>query len=279
MNRSFRHTVLLWYCAIFYGLFFFKLSNGMLLSQVQPVFIYDTFDAFTWLFMQTGIPQWLLQSRQFLLFDALYYTAPLALLLAAYTKPPAMIIAAVYLLLVNWIYLQCYSLFPISSITIYIAGFLFPVLFLANTETTFLLLFAGLRYFFLYFFCSAGVWKIVQGGVFNPLQLSAILLEQHKELLTSSPRYWLSQWYQWLIEHHLVSYALYLLVDVMELSFIVGFFTRRFDRLLLSFYLLFLFANHLIMRIPYYETMPFLLLLYLQPIAIPRQESSFFQKA
>ncbi len=276
MKRSLQQQILICYCLIFYGLLLYKLANGMLLSQLQPLFLYNTFDLFTWFFLQTHIPQWLLHSKQFLLLDVCYYSAPLLLLCMSVVKPTLSFFATVYLLFINWIYLQCYSLFPASSITIYITGFLFPVLFLAKQKATFLLLRDALRYFFIYFFVSAALWKIVQGGVFNPVQMSAILLEQHKELLTNSPGYWITHLYEWLIRNSRVSYLLYVCAALMELSFIIGFFTKRFDNLFVFMYLLFLIADHLIMRIPYYETLPFLLTMDVRLFYLLRQKNRFF---
>ncbi len=278
MKRSFRHTIIVWFCAIFYVLALFKWFNNMLLYQQQPVFIYDTFDVFSWLFLQTGIPKWLLQTKQFLLFDVLFYTTPLSLLITSYAKPTSISLAAIYVLIINWIYLQCYFIFPISSYTIFVVWLIFPIIFIPKKEETFLLLFDGIRYFFLYFFASAGIWKIIRGSVFNKVQLSGILLEQHKEMLTSSPHYWLTDLYVFLINHATLSYFLYIVVTIMELSFLIGFFTKKFDKFLILVYFVFLIADYFIMRIPYFETLPLLLTLYFHFKPIVRQEkSSFFE--
>ncbi len=261
MKRSFRHIIINYYCIIFYGLFVFKWYNNMLLYQQQPLFIYNTFDVFSWLFMQTGIHQWLLQTKQFLLFDVLFYTAPLSLLILSYTKPKWLSFAAIYVLVVNWVYLQCYFLFPISSYTIFIVWLLFPIVFIPKKEEAFFILFDGIRYFFLYFFVSAGVWKIINKSIFNSVQLSAVLLEQHKEMLTNSSAYRLSDLYQLFINHTLLSYLMYLVVMLMELSFVVGFFTKKFDFFLVIIYFIFLMADYFVMRIPYFETLPFILTL------------------
>ncbi len=273
MKRSFRQKIINYYCVIWFALLIFKWCNNMLLYQQQPIFIYDTFDLFSWVFMQTGIHKWLLQTKQFLLFDVIYYSAPLTLLAASYIKPKLISFAAIYVLLVNWIYLSCYFLYPISSYTIFVAWLIFPVIFTARKEETFHLLIDGVRYFFLYFFLSAGVWKISNGAVFNPNQLSNILIEQHKEMLTNSPDYWLSHFYQWIINNTTISFCLYLAVTVMELSFVIGFFTNRFDKVLIIIYFIFLLADYLVMRIPYYETLPFLLTLYYRPVNISTQKS------
>lgn len=269
---SFRQKIIFWYVAIFYVLFVFKWWNDMLLYQQQPTFIYNTFDIVSWAFLRTGIAQWLIRSKQFLLFDVVYYSAPLLLLAAGLAKPKWILITASYVLLVNWIYLQAYFLYPISSYTIFVVWLIFPVIFLVKNEKIFALLFEGLRFFFLYFFLSAGIWKIRNGGLFNHEQLSAILLEQHKEMLTNSPHYWLSKFYQWLISHVTFSYLLYITVTLTELSFIIGFFTKHFDKMLIIIYLIFLLADYFIMRIPYYETLPFLLTLYFHPVNVSRRQ-------
>jgi ABC-type dipeptide/oligopeptide/nickel transport system permease subunit len=43
---------------------------------------------------------------------------------------------------------------------------------------------------------------------------------------------------------------------LLELSFIAGFFTKKYDRLLLALVVIFLVMDHLIMRITYYEIAP-----------------------
>ncbi len=122
-------------------------------------------------------------------------------------------------------------------------------------------------FFFISFF-SAGVWKIVNGGVFNPLQMSAILLDQHKEMLAGAAGWWMQGVIGWLVAHATLGYLLYILVACMELLFFVGFFTRKYDKALVGIYLVFLLADHLIMRIPYYETLPFLLVFYLKEVNV-----------
>ncbi len=269
MKKDFKYTVALYYVIICYTLLLYNLYNGLLLCQMQPLFLFMRDDVFSWLFMQTGLPQWLLlHPAYFIAFDTAYYTVPALFLYIiiyknAYVQPVAFL-----MLVVNWIYIQCYTLYPTNSITLYIAPLIFPAIFLAKDSRLFHLLFGGLRYFFLYFFFSAGIWKIVNGGVFNPLQLSAILLDQHKEMLTNSPGWWMSKLIGWLIAHPMPAYILYLLVTIMELLFGTGFFTARFDKQLAFIYIFFLLADHLVMRIPYYETLPFLLTFYLKPVNI-----------
>jgi hypothetical protein len=236
--------------------------NGLFLYQIQPAFFYTRKDLVTWLFMQTGIHQWLLNNRRgWILFDTLFYSMPLLyLLIYKYVSKLAPAVA-VLMLLVNWFYVQCFTLYPSNSIEGHIGWLFFPIVFIPSDKKTFILLFEGLRYFFLFFFVSAAVWKLAQGGLFSISQMSGILLYQHKELLTSSRGFWQSNLILWLIQNPRLSYLLYLFAALLELSFIVGFFTRKYDRLLLVLLVIFLVMDHLIMRIPYYEIAPLALTL------------------
>ena len=269
MRKDLQYKAAVYYVIIFYALFFYKLFNGLLLCQMQPILLFARGDIFSWLFMQTGLPKWLiLHSQYFIAFDTAFYLAPLLFLFTVIRSRKNMPIAALVMLLVNWIYIQCYTLYPTNSVTLYIAWLIFPVVFLVRSESLFYLLLQGLRYFFLYFFFSAGIWKIVNGGVFNPLQMSGILLDQHKEILAGTTHWWMQSLIAWLIKHTTISFILYMLVTCMELLFGIGFFTRKYDHLLAIVYVLFLLADHLIMRIPYYETLPFLLTFYLREVNV-----------
>jgi hypothetical protein len=82
--------------------------------------------------------------------------------------------AAGWMLIVNWTYIQSYTLYPTNSIEGHVAWLIFPVLFLFKSERTFLLLFEALRYFFLFAMVSSGIWKFLQGGIFHIDQMSGI---------------------------------------------------------------------------------------------------------
>jgi hypothetical protein len=248
---------------LFYALLLYKLYNGMLLYQMQPSFFYTRQDVFTWVFMQTGLHQWLINNPTgCLLFDVLFYTAPAIYLLHYRNNKSTAYLTAIYMLLINWLYVQCYTLYATNSIEGYLAWMLFPFLFMPKKQETFEVLFDGLRYFFLFFFASAGLWKLKQAGVFYPAEMTGILLYQHNQLLTNSPGYWQTNFIAWLIQHQYVAYALYIAATVIELSFIAGFFTKKYDKLLVLLFLLFLVTDYFVMRIPYFEVTPLLLTLY-----------------
>jgi hypothetical protein len=243
----------------------YKWLNGLWLYQAQPYFIYLRKDLTTWLFMQTRLQQWLLNNKQgWFLFDILFYSMPLIYFLIYKFKKRFASTVGIIMLIVNFCYIQCYALYPINSIEAQIAWMLFPILFITKKEKTFALLFDGLRYFFLFFFASAAAWKIGQGGIFNIDQMSAVLLFQHNQLLTNSPGYWQTNILYYLIQHPVLSYCIYLSAAILEASFIIGFFTKKVDRLLVWIFIVFLIADYFIMRIPYFEVSALLLTLMLK---------------
>ncbi len=248
----------------------------MFLYQLQPFFFYTRPDFITWLFMQTGVHNWPLNnSAGCMLFDVLFYSAPLLFFILDKKLNRFASVVAIIMLIINWIYVQCYTLYPSNSIEGHIAWLLFPIVFIPKKEKTFQLLFEGLRYFFLFFFASAGIWKIAQGGLFHTDEMSGVLLYQHKELLTNSPGYWQSNFILYLIQHTFFSYFLYLSSALLELGFIAGFFTKKFDRYLIAAFIIFLLLDQLIMRITYYEVIPFILTLWFTQAAKAAKKFSF----
>ena len=234
----------------------------MWLFQLQPKLFLNRFDGFTWLFMKSGLHQWLVDNPEgWTLSDTLFYSMPLIFFLSHNVYKTATTFTAAVMLVVNWIYIQCYTLYPSNSIEADLPWLLFPVAFLVSNPLTFRFLVNGIRYVFLFAFASAGIWKIVTGAVFNTEQMSGILLYQHADMLSNSTGYWQTNMIEWLIHHQTISYLLYVAAALLELFFVIGFFTKKFDRWLVFAFIAFLVFDHFVMRIPYYEWLPFLLTL------------------
>lgn len=282
-----RTRVLRAYLMLFYALAIYRWVNGLWMYQLQPFLFKTRQDIFTWVFMQTRLHLWLAAPSAYgrwILFDVLFYSAPLVYYLLSRrsisnaTSEAASwgIAGTIYLLLVQWTYIQCYTLFGVPSIEGLVGYMLLPIVFLSSRESTFALLWEGLRYFFLFFFASAGCWKLVQGGVFHLGQMSAILQNQHLERLTlpSGPA---GDWYGhliwWLVNHPLVSYGLYGCATVAELSFLVGFFTRKWDKWLGLIFIVFLILDKFLMGIDYMDMLVLALTLWVSPRSRPLDET------
>ncbi len=270
-----RAAIIRAYVIIFYALAAYKWSTGMWLYQHDPFVFQTRFDGITWLFMQTRLHQYLLdQEGGFLIMDIFFYAMPL-IYYKVYRKASGYVhVAGFIMLVINWFYIQIYTLYPTNSIEGHVGWLLFPVLLMMKDLRSFYYVFHGLRYFFLFFFASAGFWKIYEGGLFNISQMSNLLLFQHKEQLVSSPEHWFTMFIYWMASHEVFSYILFLLTTLMELAFLVGFFTKRFDRWLIRIFLLFLLANIFIMKINYFEVLPFLITLYYAKYELPANKTA-----
>ncbi len=267
------------YCLLFYALMIFKWFNGMFLYQLQPIFFFTTLDFTTWLVMLTNLHKWLLQdSSRLLLADLIFYILPIVYYLINIKKSRLSFITAVLMLLVNYMYVTIYCSYPSNSLQGHIAWLFFPFLFMAQSLRTFWFLLNGLRYYFLYFFFSAGIWKLVQHGFFYSETMSGILQMQHKSILTDTGKTSVrADIYNWLITQPLISSFLYRAATLSELFFGVGFFTKKYDYFIALIFLLFLVFNIFLMRIGYWEITPFLLTLYYSKLLIPLNNEAGIQ--
>lgn len=261
---------------ICYGLAAYKWVNGLWLYQVDPYLVVTRFDGVSWLLQQTGFMQAVLQ-HQWLqaLLDGLFYGLPLGYgILAGGGKQKQAARFAWGWLVSNWLYVLSYCSYTTNSIESHTGWLLFPLLFATTTLPSFFYLMHGLRYFFLYFFFSAGVWKLTQGGALEHLTMTRILIEQHKDwLVTAGPQVH-AQAIRWLIQHPIAGYALYLVATAIELLFAIGFFTKKYDKWLMAGFVAFLAFDYWVMRIPYFEVMPYLLCLYYSKYALPEKSMS-----
>jgi hypothetical protein len=262
-GRTIRQSVVVAYVSVFYVLALWKWLEGGWLYQYAPFVFQTRMDGTTWLFMRSGLHQWLI-SHPGLYFwaDLIFYSMPALWYVVDLRYPGRSWLAGWFMLVVNWVYVQAFTLYPTNSIEGHFAWLMMPLLFLMRDQKGFSLMLGGLRYVFLFFFFSAGAWKIYLGGVFNPDQLSDTLTFQHGHLLALSPESSFTKWIMWLIDHPLLAHSLYILATVIELVFVIGFFTMKWDRWLIMLFFLFLVFDKLIMQIEYYEMIPMLIPLY-----------------
>ncbi len=109
--------------------------------------------------------------------------------------------------------------------------------------------FRALRYYTLFIYTSAGLYKVFRGSWLNPEQMTGIIEGTQLELFLAAPDGWHAQFFTWLLEHQTVSWLLFTLATVLEVVFIVGYFTRRYD--------LWMFATAISLHIGFWFTMRF----------------------
>ncbi len=126
---------------------------------------------------------------------------------------------------------------------------LITIPFWTKNETRFNLLWEAVRYYWLYIFASAALWKILRGSVFYTEQLSNILKWQQLDLLLQQPDSFQAQVAQYLISNPQVSHGVLVVNVLVQLSFVVGFFTKKFDTMLFVLAIIFCAANYFVMSI------------------------------
>ncbi|MDA3614869.1 hypothetical protein [Polluticaenibacter yanchengensis] len=267
-SRLINQVIILFYCLAAY-----KLLAGMWLFQLEPFEFLVKKDVTGWWFLQTGLHTWLLDNRiGCVLMDSLFYSFPLIVWLVYKGRKKQVWVVSLAWLVVNWLYVQAYVQFPTNSIEGHIAWLFLPLLFaFANHSERFYYVMHALRYYFLFFFATAAIWKIRQGGLFNTEQMSAVLLAQHKAFLVAWPQHWFTAFIYFLVQHQWLSYGLYLVATLLELVFLAGFFTEKYDRILFGLFVLFLIFDFIIMRIPYFEVLPLAVILLFSKYQLQEQ--------
>jgi len=251
-----KQLLLTGYFLFYFVVFLFFSIDHRLLSQVRPIWFGYNRDLTELALIATGLPRWMIaHPMSFAAADGLAFLLPATLLGFAWRRgrfSPALGVAFTLFL---GLYLLLADLFWQVHHEPFILYELLSLAFWTNREDRFYTLLRGCRYYFLYLFVSAAFWKIGRGGIFNGEEMSRILLVHHSELLSGDCTGWLCRTYAWLIDHPAPAQGLYIGAALTELAFLIGFFTRRYDRLLLGLAVLFVVADWLVMRIPYWTVL------------------------
>lgn len=221
-------------------------ANGAMLSQLEAPVLGNVYKDLTfWLFELLGVQQGLTASYTVaLLFDCSLTLSAAVLLL----RPNMVWTARLYsvLILVYFIVQTTYANHHYRPIIgLVVAGL--PFTFHALDRFNWML--QGLRYYILFVYTSAGLYKVFRGSWFNMDQMSGIIENTQLELFLAAPDGWHAHLFTWLLQHQTVSWLLFLLATILEIVFIVGYFTRRYD--------VWLFITAMSLHIGFYFTMRF----------------------
>jgi hypothetical protein len=134
----------------------------------------------------------------------------------------------------------------------FMSWILIPFILSATSSRSFYYNLHMVRILFITMFVAAAVEKIASGAVFNVEQMSGILLKQHGVYLISSNGDRFTQFVYYLVNHTTTAFVFYITGTLAELLFVVGLFTRKFDRLLIIVFCTFLLADYFVMQIYYF---------------------------
>lgn len=135
-----------------------------------------------------------------------------------------------------------------------LCGILFcNFIFCFKSETDQVRLITLLRYYLLFAMCSAALWKIFRGSIFEQQHLSNIIYNQNAYSFLTNTTIGLNKLNYYLAQHTQISHVLYILATLIELSFIIGFFTRRYDKIIAFLFVLFFIFDKLLLGIDFSE--------------------------
>lgn len=251
-----KKLVLTVYFIFYYFTLFSFFFSHRLLSQYKAVFFTHNRDLTELALIATGIPAFMIaQPWTYIVADSLMFIVPVFLLIFYIKQKAFSRITGFLFLALLLAYFLLQDIFTQLHSQMFIGFFIIAFTFITTTPQQFYNALKLGRYFFLYSFVSAAIWKISRGTLLNTEQLSTILVFQHGDLLTGNCSNNLCRLYFYLINHPAISFMLYIGAIIIESCFIIGFFTRKWDNVLLSLAIIFFTFDHLIMRIPFWPVM------------------------
>lgn len=99
----------------------------------------------------------------------------------------------------------------------------------------------------------AGLWKLGRLTAFDTEQMSIILQNQHVDILFFKPESIWAHIYSYLIAHKKLSFLLWHGAVWLELGFVIAFFTKRWDNMLIAALGLFVVMDYVVMGLYFFE--------------------------
>lgn len=248
-----KHKYLLNYLLFFYAVFFFYFINHKFFGQVQPMYFKLEPDMLHLFVLATGIPKWLiLHPGAYVWLDILVLLFPAAILAYYFRNKKFNLFLGVSFTAYLMLYFLLQSALLNVSLQPCVPYVILSCMFWSNSDSRFKLVLQVARFIILYMFASAAMWKILRGALIEPQQMSHILMEQHANYMVSNCTAWICSFHAYLIQSPALSQTLYIVATLLEMTFITGFFTRKYDKLLVVLLVVFVVFDQFIMRIPYW---------------------------
>lgn len=232
---------------LYLGILIYKYFNQALVGQqLTPLFYAPNANFSYWLFLYSGIST-LIFSNAYLIYLLNYLLFSSCILIII--KPRWFVCAVIFTICI-WIYqLLMYSIVTYQS---YAIGLLFPCIpFMFKSDFKFHFTFDAGRYFLCGLYFLGGILKIKNGAIFQLSHLSDSLSLSVGDYMMQNADSLKANVMTFLIINQGLSWFLFLIVVVLELSFIIGFFTKKYDKLLIALFFVFHCSNALIMDIPF----------------------------
>ncbi|OAQ42231.1 hypothetical protein A5893_03715 [Pedobacter psychrophilus] len=257
LNRSDLKTIVF---SLYLILLVYKFLNGELLFQhTNPPIIYPILNFPYWLFILSGLKDFIFSSNllKTIITLSLFSASFLSIIKTKSTFYPKIFCFSI------WLYQFLY--FSIVAYQPFAIGILFPCLpFIFKDDFKFTVVFNFGRYFFCGLYFLAGVLKIVNGGIFNIYQMSDSIKMSCLDYMLYNPTSLKTDLMSFFLYHYKLGYLLYLGAALLEMGFILGFLTKKFDYILFILFLIFHFSNYMLLDLPF--TNHFIILAFLLPL-------------
>jgi hypothetical protein len=126
-----------------------------------------------------------------------------------------------------------------------------------SREKSFNLAFAAVRFYACFFFASSALWKIGRGSVFHHGHIANLIQSDYAGLLAAHPDSTVARLLFFMSDNPWIGDVLFAVVALLQLSFVVGFFTGKFDALLLIFLGMLILGNYVFFHVASWEVLIF----------------------
>jgi hypothetical protein len=232
----------------------FIVSGVSLSYQYGNTFFSIGVDPAFWLFYLMKVPQTIALYKP--LGMAIDACIVLLLVLLIY-NPKKFRIAAILFILMLLFYT---TLTGFLSHRNYQTGFILVLIPFMFREINQFFAYNAIRYFLLFYYLSSAVFKI-SNGLSNTESFSSVLVNQFSPYFLENNTGWRTDLNLYLIYNPGTSFFLYCSAIVLELSALIGFFTKKYDVVLCLLFLAFHVGNWVIMDIAPMGHISFVLLL------------------
>lgn len=242
-----------WQSIIYFALFFFwifRYVEGVWLSDlVNSPYIKINQDIIYWALFLNGIPQIIISNLY------IAYSCDFLILLGfgfLILRPQNKFISYAVVLL-YFLYFIIYNSSTLHHTHSLIACLFTSIILCFKSKENFKWAIELFRLYACYAMVSAALWKIARKTAFEVEQLSNILVIQHISYILDNPYSFKSNVLQFLIDNSVYSYAFWIGAIALELLFLIGFFTKKYDLFLLIALLTFVVADYWLMDLYFWE--------------------------
>lgn len=216
---------------ILFALIYAAVSNTLFHQLQSPVLKYPYVDPAYWIMHLLRIPDLIVSNyTAAYFFDIILFAS----CIGSIVFPLRKIFIALFLV-TYFIYFITFNSYGAHHTHAGVGILLVPIPFLFLNNINFSLLWQALRYYTLFIYVSAFFWKIFRLSFLNENHGLLILKNNLTTYLFYNPDTWFSGFYRWLIQNPSWPNAMYIGGFILEGLFIVGFFTKKYDKYLLLF--------------------------------------------